>query len=60
MIPHVLPTYNRAPIAFEKGEGAWAIATDGSRSLTFRDMRDSAAMGSPWEPVHMMTSLSSG
>lgn len=33
MIPHVLPTYNRAPIAFEKGEGAWAIATDGTRYL---------------------------
>ncbi|WP_207100708.1 aspartate aminotransferase family protein [Paracoccus shandongensis] len=33
MISHVLPTYNRAPIAFEKGEGAWAIATDGKRYL---------------------------
>ncbi|MCF3973646.1 aspartate aminotransferase family protein [Paracoccus salsus] len=33
MISHVLPTYNRAPIAFERGEGAWAIATDGSRYL---------------------------
>ena len=33
MIPHVLPTYNRAAIAFERGEGAWAIATDGTRYL---------------------------
>ncbi|WP_306754073.1 aspartate aminotransferase family protein [Paracoccus actinidiae] len=33
MISHVLPTYNRAPIAFDKGEGAWATATDGSRYL---------------------------
>lgn len=33
MIPHVLPTYNRAPIAFDRGEGAWAIATDGTRYL---------------------------
>ncbi|WP_234853884.1 aspartate aminotransferase family protein [Paracoccus everestensis] len=33
MISHVLPTYNRAPIAFDQGEGAWAIATDGSRYL---------------------------
>ncbi len=33
MISHVLPTYNRAPIAFDRGEGAWAIATDGSRYL---------------------------
>ncbi|MBU3031406.1 aspartate aminotransferase family protein [Paracoccus marinaquae] len=33
MISHVLPTYNRAAIAFERGEGAWAIATDGTRYL---------------------------
>lgn len=33
MISHVLPTYNRAPIAFDRGEGAWAIASDGTRYL---------------------------
>lgn len=33
MIPHVLPTYNRAPLAFTKGEGSWLIAEDGSRYL---------------------------
>ena len=33
MIDAVLPTYNRAPIAFEKGEGAWAISADGTRYL---------------------------
>ena len=33
MIDAVLPTYNRAPIAFDRGEGAWAIATDGTRYL---------------------------
>ncbi len=33
MIPHVLPTYNRADLAFEKGEGSWAIAKDGTRYL---------------------------
>lgn len=33
MIPHVLPTYNRAPIAFVKGEGSWLVAEDGSRYL---------------------------
>lgn len=33
MITHVLPTYNRAPIAFDRGEGTWAIATDGRRYL---------------------------
>ncbi|MFV0293192.1 MAG: aspartate aminotransferase family protein [Paracoccus sp. (in: a-proteobacteria)] len=31
--PHVLPAYTRAPIAFERGEGSWAIATDGTRYL---------------------------
>ncbi|MBN2905776.1 MAG: aspartate aminotransferase family protein [Rhodobacteraceae bacterium] len=35
MIPSVLPTYNRAPLSFERGEGAWLIATDGTRYLDF-------------------------
>lgn len=33
MIPAVLPTYNRAPIAFVRGEGSWLVAEDGSRYL---------------------------
>ncbi|MFN4194015.1 MAG: aspartate aminotransferase family protein [Tabrizicola sp.] len=33
MIPAVLPTYNRAPLAFVKGEGSWLIAEDGRRYL---------------------------
>lgn len=33
MIDAVLPTYNRAPLAFERGEGAWAITADGTRYL---------------------------
>jgi acetylornithine/N-succinyldiaminopimelate aminotransferase len=33
MIPSVLPTYNRAPLNFEKGEGAWLIEKDGRRFL---------------------------
>ncbi len=33
MIPSILPTYNRAPLSFEKGEGSWLIAADGSRYL---------------------------
>jgi acetylornithine/N-succinyldiaminopimelate aminotransferase len=33
MIPTVLPTYNRAPLAFEKGSGAWLTTTDGRRFL---------------------------
>ena len=32
---HLLPTYNRAPIAFERGEGAWLQATNGERYLDF-------------------------
>ena len=35
MIPTVLPTYNRAPLAFEKGSGAWLTTTDGRRFLDF-------------------------
>ncbi|TNF60385.1 MAG: aspartate aminotransferase family protein [Rhodobacteraceae bacterium] len=33
MIPSVLPTYSRAPLAFVKGEGAWMIEADGRRFL---------------------------
>lgn len=33
MIPSVLPTYSRAPIRFDRGEGSWLIAEDGSRYL---------------------------
>ncbi len=33
MIAQLLPTYNRAPLAFDRGEGAWAIAADGTRYL---------------------------
>jgi len=33
MIPAVLPTYNRAPMAFVSGEGAWLTAEDGRRFL---------------------------
>ncbi len=33
MIPSVLPTYNRAPLTFVKGEGAWLTEADGRRFL---------------------------
>ena len=33
MIASVLPTYNRAPLTFVKGEGAWLIEADGRRFL---------------------------
>lgn len=33
MIPSVLPTYNRAPLHFVKGEGSWLFEADGRRFL---------------------------
>lgn len=33
MISAVLPTYNRAPVAFVRGDGSWLQAEDGSRYL---------------------------
>jgi acetylornithine/N-succinyldiaminopimelate aminotransferase len=32
---HLLPTYPRIDLAFERGEGAWLIATNGERYLDF-------------------------
>ena len=31
----LLPTYARAPVAFERGEGPWSITADGARYLDF-------------------------
>ena len=33
MTSHVLPTYNRAPLSFVRGEGSWLVAEDGQRYL---------------------------
>jgi len=35
VIPALMPTYNRADLAFERGEGAWVWTTDGRRFLDF-------------------------
>lgn len=35
MASHLLPTYIRADLAFERGEGAWLTATNGERYLDF-------------------------
>ncbi|MEL6267381.1 MAG: aspartate aminotransferase family protein [Pseudomonadota bacterium] len=35
MIAPVMPTYNRTPLEFERGEGAWLTSTDGRRFLDF-------------------------
>src|SRR4030081_2694735 len=32
---HLLPTYARVDLAFERGEGAWLVAQDGQRYLDF-------------------------
>jgi acetylornithine/N-succinyldiaminopimelate aminotransferase len=32
---HLLPTYARVNLAFERGEGAWLVATNGERYLDF-------------------------
>jgi acetylornithine/N-succinyldiaminopimelate aminotransferase len=32
---HLLPTYARVDLAFERGEGAWLLATNGDRYLDF-------------------------
>lgn len=35
MTSHLLPTYARVNLAFERGEGVWLVATDGERYLDF-------------------------
>jgi len=35
VIPALMPTYNRADLAFERGEGAWLWTVDGRRFLDF-------------------------
>ncbi|WP_375408464.1 aspartate aminotransferase family protein [uncultured Methylobacterium sp.] len=35
MTSALLPTYARAPVAFERGEGAWLVAESGERYLDF-------------------------
>jgi acetylornithine/N-succinyldiaminopimelate aminotransferase len=32
---HLMPTYARTDVAFERGDGAWLVATDGARYLDF-------------------------
>src|SRR5277367_6713589 len=35
MTSHLLPTYARVPLAFERGEGVWLTTTNGDRYLDF-------------------------
>jgi acetylornithine/N-succinyldiaminopimelate aminotransferase len=45
MIPALLPNYNRADLAFERGEGAWLWSTDGRRFLDFGSGIATASLG---------------
>ena len=33
MTSHIMPTYNRLPVTFERGEGVWLIDTNNQRYL---------------------------
>ena len=45
MISALLPNYNRANLAFERGEGAWLWTTDGRRFLDFGSGIATASVG---------------
>jgi acetylornithine/N-succinyldiaminopimelate aminotransferase len=45
MISALLPNYNRANLAFERGEGAWLWTTDGRRFLDFGSGIATASLG---------------
>ncbi len=45
MIPALMPTYNRADLAFERGEGAWLWTADGRRFLDFGSGIATASLG---------------
>lgn len=45
MIPALMPTYNRADLPFEKGEGAWLWTVDGRRFLDFGAGIATASLG---------------
>ncbi len=45
MIPALMPTYNRADLAFERGDGAWLWTTDGRRFLDFGSGIATASIG---------------
>ena len=44
---HLLPTYARVDLAFERGEGAWLVATNGERYLDFTSASRSTRSAMP-------------
>ncbi len=45
VFPALMPTYNRADLAFERGEGAWLYTADGRRFLDFGAGIATSALG---------------
>ncbi len=45
MIPALMPTYTRADLAFERGEGAWLYTAEGRRYLDFGSGIATASVG---------------
>ena len=45
MIPALMPTYSRADLAFDHGEGAWLVTADGRRFLDFGAGIATSALG---------------
>jgi acetylornithine/N-succinyldiaminopimelate aminotransferase len=45
MISALMPNYNRADLAFERGDGAWLFSTDGRRFLDFGGGIATSALG---------------
>src|ERR1700704_6196835 len=48
---HLLPVFARADLGFERGEGAWLIATDGERYLDFTSGVGGDALGPAHPPL---------
>jgi acetylornithine/N-succinyldiaminopimelate aminotransferase len=52
---HILPTYARAPLAFESGDGAWLTTTEGERYLDFGGGIAVASLG--YSHPHLVAAL---
>jgi acetylornithine/N-succinyldiaminopimelate aminotransferase len=51
MIPALMPTYSRADLAFERGEGAWLWTADGRRYLDFGAGIATSSVGHNCQPL---------
>ena len=55
MISALMPTYSRADLAFERGEGAWLYTADGRRFLDFGAGIATSSLGH--HNVHLVTAI---